>query len=180
MNPNKPIVQFRLATPQDLAILRHWDTQPHILHSDPNEDDWNWAEELKRTPVWREFLIAELDGRPIGFVQIIDPLLEDSHYWGEVPANLRAIDIWIGEADDLNKGYGTEMMTQALDRCFSHSEVTAVLIDPLAYNTAAIRFYERMGFEFVESRTFDEDDCLVYRMRREFWVQKRESNQSSK
>ena len=113
-------------------------------------------------------------------MQIIDPLLEDSHYWGEVPANLRAIDIWIGEVEELNKGYGTEMMTQALDRCFSHPEVTAVLIDPLAYNTAAIRFYERMGFEFVEARTFDEDDCLVYRMRREFWMQKRESNQSSK
>jgi RimJ/RimL family protein N-acetyltransferase len=67
-----------------------------------------------------------------------------------------------------------------IDRCFIHPEVTAVLIDPLASNTKAIRFYERMGFEFVEARSFDEDDCLVYQMRREFWVKKREFDQSSK
>lgn len=172
MNPGKPNIQLRPAGIQDLALLQHWDTQPHVWDSDP-DDAWNWPEELNYYPEWREQLIAELDGRPIGFIQIIDPLLEESHYWGDVPANLRAIDIWIGEVEELNKGYGTEMMSQALDRCFSHPEVTAVLIDPLAYNTAAIRFYERMGFEFVEARTFDEDDCLVYRMRREFWVQKR-------
>ena len=179
MNPGKPNIQLRPACLQDLALLQYWDTQPHVWNSDP-DDAWNWPEELNQDPEWREQLVAELDGRPIGFIQIIDPLLEESHYWGEVPANLRAIDIWIGEADELNKGYGTEMMTQALDRCFIHPEVTAVLIDPLASNTKAIRFYERMGFEFVERRMFDEDDCLVYRMRREVWVQKREYNQSPK
>ncbi len=179
MNPGKPNIQLRPAGIQDLALLQHWDTQPHVWDSDP-DDAWNWPEELLRYPEWREQLIAELDGRPIGFVQMIDPLLEDTHYWGEVPANLRAIDIWIGEVDELNKGYGTEMMTQALDRCFSHPEVKAVLIDPLASNTKAIRFYARMGFEFVEARRFDEDDCLVYQMRREFWVKKREFDQSSK
>jgi len=168
MNPGRPNIQLRPAGIQDLTLLQHWDTQPHVWNSDP-DDAWNWPEELTHDPEWREQLVAELDGRPIGFIQIIDPLLEESHYWGEVPANLRAIDIWIGEADELNKGYGTEMMTQALDRCFSHPEVTAVLIDPLASNTRAIRFYERMGFEFVEARRFDEDDCLVYQMRREVW-----------
>jgi aminoglycoside 6'-N-acetyltransferase len=35
----------------------------------------------------------------IGFVQIIDPAREESHYWGDAPGGLRAIDIWIGEAD---------------------------------------------------------------------------------
>lgn len=168
----QPYIQLRPAGPQDLALLQYWDTQPHVWNSDP-DDAWNWPEELLHYPEWREQLIAELDGRPIGFIQIIDPLLEESHYWGEVPANLRAIDIWIGEADALGKGHGTEMMTQALDRCFSHPEVTAVLIDPLASNIRAIRFYERLGFEFVEARRFDDDDCLVYQMLREVWAQKR-------
>uniref|UniRef100_UPI00202EF899 GNAT family N-acetyltransferase n=1 Tax=Dyadobacter sp. MSC1_007 TaxID=2909264 RepID=UPI00202EF899 len=107
------MIKFRAATINDLNLLRHWDEQPHTVASDPN-DDWGWETELLRSPEWREQLIAELDGRPIGFVQIIDPLMEDSHYWGEVPANLRAIDIWIGEADDLGKGYGTEMMRLAI------------------------------------------------------------------
>ena len=171
MNPGEPNIQLRPAGIQDLALLQHWDAQPHVWNSDP-DDAWNWPEELTHDLDWREQLIAELDGRPIGFIQIIDPLLEESHYWGEVPANLRAIDIWIGEATDLGKGYGTEMMTQALERCFSHPEVTEVLIDPLASNTKAIRFYERLGFEFVERRLFDEDDCVVYQMQRKVWTQK--------
>jgi aminoglycoside 6'-N-acetyltransferase len=79
MNPGKPNIQLRPAGIQDLALLQHWDTQPHVWNSDP-DDAWNWPEELTHDPEWREQLIAELDGRPIGFVQIIDPLLEESHY----------------------------------------------------------------------------------------------------
>lgn len=159
---------LRPATPADLATLRHWDTQPHVLAADPN-DDWQWESELERDPEWREQLIAERDGRPIGFMQIIDPALEDSRYWGDVPGGLRAIDIWIGEAADLGKGYGTRMMQLALARCFSDPDVTAVLIDPLASNTRAHRFYERMGFRFVERRWFGQDDCCVYRLERADW-----------
>ena len=151
--------------PGDLELLRHWDEQPHTVASDPN-DDWGWETELARDPPWREQLIGEVDGRPVGFVQIIDPAEEDSHYWGDVPPNLRAIDIWIGEASDLNRGYGTAMMRRAIARCFAPPEVTAILIDPLASNTAAHRFYERLGFRFVERRRFGEDDCFVYRLER--------------
>lgn len=86
---------------------------------------------LGRTPDWREQLIAEVDGRPIGFLQIIDPEGEESHYWGDVPVNLRAIDIWIGSEADLDKGYGTTMMSLALARCFADPLVSAVLMDPL-------------------------------------------------
>ncbi len=159
------MIQLRPADIADLALLRHWDEQPHVLESDPN-DDWEWETELLRTPDWREQLIAELDGRPIGFVQIIDPAREESHYWGDVPDNLRAIDIWIGEAEDTGKGYGSEMMRLALRRCFADPAVEAVLIDPLASNTAAHRFYERLGFRFVERRQFGEDDTFVYRLER--------------
>lgn len=159
-------IKLRPANINDLQLLQHWDEQPHVLASDPN-DDWGWETELEKTPDWREQLIAELDGRPIGFMQIIDPLREESHYWGEgVEPNLRAIDIWIGEADDLGKGYGTIMMRLALEKCFAPPEVTAVIIDPLASNTDAHRFYERLGFKFAEERSFGEDNCFVYRLER--------------
>lgn len=115
-------------------------------------------------------MIAESEGRPIGFIQIIDPAREESHYWGEVSDTLRAIDLWIGAASDLAQGYGTEMMRLALARCFQDPSVTAVLVDPLASNTRAHRFYERCGFQRVERRYFGEDDCLVYRLDRVNWV----------
>jgi aminoglycoside 6'-N-acetyltransferase len=158
-------VTLRPGTLADAPLLRRWDEAEHVIASDPN-DDWQWETELGRDFDWREQLMAEVDGRPIGFVQIIDPAREESHYWGDCPPDLRAIDIWIGEAADLGKGYGTQMMQLALARCFADPRVTAVLIDPLASNVRAQRFYERLGFRFVERRRFNLDECCVYRLDR--------------
>ena len=170
-------VQLRPATPADLALLRHWDEQPQVIAADPN-DDWGWEEELGRTVDWREQLIAEADGVAVGFVQIIDPAREDSHYWGEIGSGLRAIDIWIGEADYLGRGLGGQMMTQALARCFAADEVSAVLIDPLADNTRAHTFYRRLGFEPVGPRRFGADDCLVFQLTRQAWLRRQAGQES--
>jgi aminoglycoside 6'-N-acetyltransferase len=156
---------LRPARVTDAPLLRRWDEAPHVVASDPN-DDWGWETELARSHDWREQLIAEVDGRPMGFVQIIDPAREDSRYWGKIDANLRAIDLWIGDAADLGQGYGTRIMQLALERCFTDPAVRAVLVDPLASNTAAHRFYERLGFRFVERRRFGADDCFLYRLDR--------------
>lgn len=149
-------------------MLRHWDERPHVIAANPN-DAWAWEEELGDPVDWREQLIAEIDGRPVSFLQILDPARDESHYWGHVPQGLRAIDIWIGEEADLGKGYGTRMMWLALERCFAEPSVSAVLIDPLADNTRAHRFYQRLGFRFVERRRFGADDCFVYRLDRGAW-----------
>jgi aminoglycoside 6'-N-acetyltransferase len=159
---------LRPATIADLDLLRDWDDQPHIIASAPN-DDWDWEVELQRDLDWREQLIAEIEKRPIGFVQIIDPALEDNHYWGDIADNLRAIDVWIGEESDLGQGYGTQTMRLAIERCFATPSVTAILIDPLANNIRAHHFYERLGFSFVEARRFGNDDCFVYSLDRPTW-----------
>lgn len=156
---------LRPAVSADLELLRRWDEQPHNIASDPNSD-WAWETELGRTPDWREQLIAEVGGRPVGFIQIIDPAREVSHYWGEVEQNLRAVDIWIGEPSDLGLGYGTKMMALALARCFAAPEVSAVLVDPLSSNVRAHRFYGRFGFRFLKRRRFEDDDCFVFRLDR--------------
>lgn len=158
-------VTLRPATPADLGLLRRWDEQPHVAASNPN-DDWGWEVELGRNLEWREQLIAELDDEPIGYLEIIDPARDEEGYWGDITPGLRAIDIWIGDAANLGKGYGTSMMRGALARCFASPEVSAVLVDPLADNTRAHHFYERLGFRFVERRRFGKDDCFVYRLDR--------------
>ena len=165
------MIQLRTANINDLNTLKHWDNQEHIKETIPDEY-WNWEYELAREPQpeWREYLIAEVEGRPIGFVQIIDPAEEETHYWGDIEANKRAIDIWIGEKDYLGKGFGTQMIQLALERCFADLEVTEVLLDPLESNVKAIRFYKKLGFEFKEKRVFGEDKCEVYVMSPERWA----------
>jgi aminoglycoside 6'-N-acetyltransferase len=161
-------ILLRKATAADVPLLRHWDEQPHVNKSDPN-DDWHWEEELGREVSWREQLIAEQNGRPIGFIQIIDAAEEASHYWGDVPPGIKAIDIWIGEATDLGKGYGTVMMQMAIARCFEDHSTNSILIDPLQSNTRAQKFYKKIGFVFLRNQVFDEDHCCVYELTRSRW-----------
>ncbi|MEM9571015.1 MAG: GNAT family N-acetyltransferase [Pseudomonadota bacterium] len=171
------IVQLRPATPADVPHLERWDREPHVIAAtsdDPNADvafeDAEWIEELGNDDPASAYFIAELDGRPIGAMQIIDPALERTHYWGEdCPPNLRAMDIWIGEKDCLNKGYGTQMMTLAVNQAFANANVKAIIVDPLNSNTDAHRFYQRMGFRPLERRLFEDDDCLVHRLDRADW-----------
>ncbi|MFM9844147.1 MAG: GNAT family N-acetyltransferase [Dongiaceae bacterium] len=168
-------VNLRPACLADVPLLRYWDTKAHVIAATGTDGDIDWAMEITRHPDWGEWLIAEVNGRPIGALQIIDPEREETHYWSEAEANLRAIDIWIGEESDLGRGYGTKMMRLALERCFAEPAVKAILIDPLASNRRAHRFYERLGFRRIGRRMFGDDDCLVYRLEREAWLGTRES-----
>lgn len=162
-----PTVRLRLATPADAPMLRAWDEQPHVVASSGahDEEGW-WDDELPREVPWREFLIAEANGVPVGVMMVIDPAEEETHYWGDCPPNLRAIDIWIGPPEWLGRGVGTQMMRLAAAHCFADPAVEAILIDPLAENLRARRFYERLGFREVGPRRFGDDDCVVYRLDR--------------
>jgi len=163
------MIHLRSATPLDAPTLRAWDRKAHVVAARGGDGDMDWEYELPREVSWREFLIAEVHGRPVGFVQIIDAALEETHYWGDAEPDLRAVDIWLGEEADLGRGYGTEIMNLVIGRCFADDAVKAVIIDPLAGNTRARRFYERLGFRSVERRVFGDDDCMVYRLDRESW-----------
>ena len=173
-----PDVRLRRATLDDVRWLALWDTDADVIacsSDDPNATvafgGIDWREELLAQDEHSEYLIAELDGRPIGAMQIIDPHLESTHYWGQIAPNLRAIDIWIGSAQDRGKGRGEQMMRLAIERCFADARVTGIVIDPLASNERAHRFYRRLGFEPVGRRSFGEDDCLVHELKRERWLQ---------
>ncbi len=158
-------IKLRPATPNDLALLQRWHEDPDVGNA-LVDSDWGWATELHRHPPWREWLIAEVDGWPIGFLQIIDPRHEETQYWGCMDAGYRCLDIWIGEPDARNRGYGARMMRLAIERSFADPDVHTILIDPLESNTRAHRFYERLGFEYVVRRSFGDDDCFVYKLRR--------------
>jgi aminoglycoside 6'-N-acetyltransferase len=163
-------------TQNDVALLDLWDQQPHVIaatNDDPNQPkafaDTYWPDELELAARDNQYFIAELDGPPIGAMQIIDPCTEQTHYWGEIEPNLRAIDIWIGAVEDLGKDGGETMIRRAFQLCFVEPALTAIVIDPLASNARAHRFYQRLGFKPEGRRMFGDDDCLVHRLARETW-----------
>jgi aminoglycoside 6'-N-acetyltransferase len=159
-------VRVRSATVDDIPMLRRWDKDPDVSAAGGDDDDFDWEYEVPRDVPWRELLVAEADGVPVGFMQLIDAAEEETHYWGDVERGPWAIDIWIGEPEYRSRGVGAEMMRQALDRCFARSGVEHVLIDPLRRNERAIRFYERIGFTHTGVQWFDSDECAVMRFDR--------------
>lgn len=163
-------VRLRPVRPDDAVTLAAWDARPHVREATGDDDLADWDEELAGEPAWRDWWMAEEDGRPVGIVQIADPAEEPTHYWGAIGPGHRAIDIWIGEPDALGRGIGTIMMRFALERCFAAPDVHTVVIDPLERNVAARRFYERLGFEAVGPRRFGDDDCIVYHLTRARFV----------
>lgn len=175
--PGEGRLRLRRATLDDVRVLEGWDTDPAVIAATTDDGatdralgGLDWREELGQASAVSYYLIAEVDGRPVGAMQICDPHLEPTHYWGEIEPNLRAIDIWIGAAADRNQGYGREMMRLAHEHCFADPIVTAIVIDPLVSNTRAIAFYHRLGYVTVARRVFGDDDCLVLRLPRDAWL----------
>jgi aminoglycoside 6'-N-acetyltransferase len=170
-------VTLRRAATEDARWLDLWDTDADVIAcstDDPSAtiafEDTEWAEELAAQDEHSQYFIGEVDGRPIGAMQICDPHLETSHYWGEIAPNLRAVDIWIGTPADRGKGFGGEMMRLALDKCFADARVIGIVIDPLASNERAHRFYRRVGFKPTGRRSFGGDECLVHELTRRDWL----------
>lgn len=174
----KPTLVLRAATHADIPTLLRWDSDPTVIASASDKPDaataWgednDWLENINlyERDVW-EYWIAEVDGRPIGAMQLCDPHKEPTHYWGDIEPNLRALDIWIGEPDARGQGYGEMMMRLGIVASFEDLAVTAIVIDPLASNTRAHNFYQRLGFVPTERRMFGEDDTLVHKLTREDW-----------
>jgi len=162
-------LNFRLAGPEDIPMLNEWNEKQHVKDAFGRDEMYDWEYELSGDRDSEEILIAEADSRPIGVVIIGDPA-QETHYWGDIEPNLRAIDIWIGDESELGRGYGTQMMQLALKRCFRTADVRAVILDTLIRNTRSHQFYERFGFRQIDRRTFESEECFIYRLDRDDWL----------
>ena len=116
-------MQLRRAIAADAPLLRRWDRKPHVMFAtgadaaDGDDGGWDWEHELPREVAWRELLMAEVDGRPVGVLQIIDPQAEETHYWGDVESGLRADRHLDRRGGGPGPGLRREMMRLALERC---------------------------------------------------------------
>jgi RimJ/RimL family protein N-acetyltransferase len=93
---------------------------------------------------WLGFTIYALpEMRPIGLINIRD--FTNPHGTAE-------FGITIGDPADRGQGFGTEATRLLLDYAFTVLGVRNVWLDTPAYNTAAIRAYEKAGFREIGRR----------------------------
>lgn len=146
------MITFKPLSPTDLPHLFAWLQQPHVKRWWP-EPNWQhfldkYTKKLHNKHV--QMFIAHADNTPIGFIQYYSLEHEASseiraHFKSDL-AGIYGLDLFIGESSFLRKGYGTFMLTQFIHNFLSNS-AQKIVVDPETSNTAAISFYEKMGFK---------------------------------
>jgi aminoglycoside 6'-N-acetyltransferase len=149
-------ISFRPVTQADFAKLRGWMEKPHWRQwwGDPEEELAYIKEMIEGRDTTRPFIFA-VDGQPVGYIQVwfISDQIEAG--WAEketwltmVPANSVGVDLSIGEAENLDKGYGSATLRAfTLDLAMQGHQT--ILIDPDPVNLRAVRAYEKAGYRAI-------------------------------
>jgi len=162
--------QFRPITRDDIVTLHGWRNLPHVAQWwDPPHPSYQTCVTEYTTymrPNYNvEAFIIVRKGKDIGYIQKWSAhAFPDYNPYVEIDPDEVGIDIFIGKPTMLHKGHGTAAARQFIrDHVFAEPSVPACIIDPLPESTAAIRSYEKVGFQHV--RTFKHDGKGVYFMR---------------
>jgi RimJ/RimL family protein N-acetyltransferase len=139
----------------DMPLLHEWLQRPHVA------EWWTPAPSLDEViedftpmtqPGYREQAYIALDGdREIGYIQSY--LVKDcgDGWWeDETDPGARGIDQFLANADQLDRGLGTAMVTAFVARLFEDPAVTRIQTDPDPRNPRAIRCYEKAGFRAIK------------------------------
>jgi aminoglycoside 6'-N-acetyltransferase len=127
---------LRPLTADDAGELRRILATPEVAHWwDPPDDDFPLADDPESIR-----LTIEVDGRVAGIIQ----------YWEETDPKYRhaAIDLFLDPAVH-GRGIGTEAVRRVARMLIDERGHHRITIDPAASNPAAIRAYEKAGFEPV-------------------------------
>ena len=152
MPDRPPRYTLRDVIRDDFPLLRQWLAEPHLAEWWGSvEEELAGIEEAVESVETRP-MIAELDGRPIAYLQYYDPHLEEDHPYQDQPKGTLGIDISIGPPELLGLGHGSAIIRQLAQELFE-TGVPRLVIDPDPDNIRAIRAYEKAGFRYVDSRT---------------------------
>jgi ribosomal protein S18 acetylase RimI-like enzyme len=136
MDGENPAVVIRPARPTDLSALTEL-RPPRGLHADRFDDD-------------KQYVLAEVDGKPAGFGVIHfrgDPMWERPE---QVPL---VMDVWV--APELRRrGIGSRMIS-ALEQSARDRGFPCVYIQVQAdKNPRAVELYQRLGYRLLQSKPY--------------------------
>ncbi|OEO32820.1 GNAT family N-acetyltransferase [Devosia insulae DS-56] len=151
---------FRPVTRADLPLLGRWLAEPHVAQwwDDPAEGLKSIEGHIDSISV--EPFIVELNGKPIGYIQSYDPHLEDGHPYQDQRTGTLGIDQFIGPPELIGKGHGPRLIEAFVELLFDEGAIR-VIIDPDPANAAAIRAYEKAGFERFDTRHSEYGPALM-------------------
>lgn len=150
-----PIFNFKLVTETDLSLLFTWFQQPYISQLWKEPTDWAiFREKYVRRMSEQEFFpfLAYIDKKPIAYIKYHHVNDEDRAVFPDVtiPEGSMGIDLFIGDSDYLNKGYGVRLLTEFIEFVKKlEPSCTTIMIDPAVDNLRAIKCYQKVGFKII-------------------------------
>lgn len=138
---------FRRVTLSDLALLKAWQSNQHVL------EWWGAAEpygeaDLGDLRVTR--CIVSLGNRPFAFMQDYTVHGWADHHFAGLPEGSRGIDLYIGDAEMTGLGHGSAFIRQRMQGLFQDG-APVIATDPHPMNNRAIAVYKKLGFIVVGS-----------------------------
>ncbi|MCB1213820.1 MAG: GNAT family N-acetyltransferase, partial [Chlamydiia bacterium] len=168
-------ISFRLMTEGDIPLYKEWAAKEHV------RTVWFCEGYQPVDAIYGKvagngydypYLIL-LDRRPIGHIVTCDLFAYKSlcpkakGVFTDEPEGTFSIDLFIGEEDLLNKGYGTEAVRRFSDLLFRERGARRVVIDPDINHSQALRCYEKAGFKPIGKQHDGVMEVLILEKRRE-------------
>jgi aminoglycoside 6'-N-acetyltransferase len=159
-----PSVEFVPLQEAHRPLLTKWLSSPHA------QEWWGEPEEELRLIYAvedgeHEPFIAHVNGAPIAYIQAWWPTKHPEFSWQHgLSPTTRGLDITIGDAENLGKGYGSLIIKHFAAKLFAEG-ATRLIIDPDKTNARAISAYQKAGFKPYDEH---EGDLLMEMLPEDF------------
>ncbi len=134
--------RFRKATLDDLALLKQWQSYPHVSEwwdADEPYDATDLAD--PRVARW----IVSVAERPFAFMQDYTVHGWEDHHFAGLPKGARGIDQYIGDPEMVGIGHGSAFIGARMQVLFADA-APVIATDPHPDNARAIAVYKKLGF----------------------------------
>lgn len=147
-------IEFTPFTHQDFPIYKKWSELNHVKNTwflDGYQPVDAVLSKIGEEGYDFPFIIA-IGGKQVGFIQYCDlyayktQCMDPKGVFTNEEKGTYCMDLYIGEEEYLNKGYGTKIVKAFSEMLLKIPGAKKVLIDPASSNKRAIRCYEKAGF----------------------------------
>ncbi|MDF2690595.1 MAG: family N-acetyltransferase [Gammaproteobacteria bacterium] len=141
--------EFKPLQESDIDLLYRWLSQPHVAEI--------WYESLSYqetrakylaclTYDWIFLFIVYYRNQPIGYIHYYYAEKVGHGWWPDAKPGEAGLDLFIGEQDYLDKGYGTALLKEFIKKISADPKVHTLFVDVELNNLRAQRCYEKAGF----------------------------------
>lgn len=162
-------IEFVPFTRKHIPLWEQWIELPHVKDVwfiEGYEPSSNILNKIEGNGYVFPYAIL-IDSKPIGYIQSCDLFAcknlcpEPGGLFTNESSGTWCMDLFIGDPDYLDRGFGTEIVKRFCDKLFTENQAKLILIDPAEDNKRAIRCYEKAGFKPVKVAHDGVMNCLI-------------------